>query len=64
MPLSELVRAVKHQLGSIVAKSAGSQYRSGDRSADWLKWRANRGQEFLIGAYILKGALALCLGHR
>jgi ATP-dependent DNA ligase len=37
---SELVRAVRnHQLEGIVVKSAGSQYRSGERSADWLKWR-------------------------
>jgi bifunctional non-homologous end joining protein LigD len=44
VPLSELMRAVrKHQLEGIVAKRAGSQYRSGERSADWVKWRANRG---------------------
>jgi len=38
-----------------VAKRAGSQYRSGERSADWVKWRANRGQEFVIGGYIPNG---------
>jgi ATP-dependent DNA ligase len=38
VPLPELVRAVrKHQLEGIVAKRAGGQYRSGERSADWLK---------------------------
>ena len=35
VPLPELVKAVrKHQLEGIVAKRAGSQYRSGERSAD------------------------------
>ena len=49
MPLSELVSAVRqHQLEGIVAKRIGSPY----RSADWLKWRANRGQEFVIGGYV------------
>ena len=55
-PLSELMREVKkHQLEGIVAKRAGSQYRSGARSPDWLKWRANRGQEFVVGGYIPNG---------
>jgi ATP-dependent DNA ligase len=64
--LPELMRAVKkHQLEGIVAKRAGSQYRSGERSADWLKWRANRGQEFVIGGYIPNGdALdSILVGH-
>jgi bifunctional non-homologous end joining protein LigD len=53
VPLPELMQAVrKHQLEGIVARRAGSQYRSGERSAEWLKWRANRGQEFVIGGYI------------
>jgi len=38
-----------------VAKRAGSEYRSGARSADWLKWRVNLGQEFVIGGYIPNG---------
>jgi ATP-dependent DNA ligase len=54
--LSQLMKAVrKHQLEGIIAKRANSQYRSGERSADWLKWRANRGQEFVIGGYIPNG---------
>jgi DNA ligase D-like protein (predicted ligase) len=56
VPLSELIREVRrHQLEGIIAKRAGSHYRSGMRSADWLKWRANRGQEFVIGGYIPNG---------
>jgi hypothetical protein len=38
-----------------VAKLVGSPYRSGDRCGDWLKWRANRGQEFVIGGYLPGG---------
>jgi ATP-dependent DNA ligase len=46
----------KHQLEGIVAKRAGSQYHSGERFADWLKWRAIRGQGFVIGGgYIPNG---------
>src|SRR5262249_55196030 len=49
VPLEKLVTAVrKHRLEGIVAKRVGSPYRSGERSADWWKWRANRGQEFVI----------------
>ena len=56
VPLSELMRAVReHRLEGIVTKRAGSQYRSGERSSDWLKWRANRGQEFVIGGYSPNG---------
>jgi bifunctional non-homologous end joining protein LigD len=58
VPLSDLVRTVReHQLEGIVAKRAGSEYRSGERCADWVKWRANKGQEFVIGGYTLNGAL-------
>jgi bifunctional non-homologous end joining protein LigD len=54
--LSELVSAVRqHQLEGIIAKRLGSPYRSGERCADWLKWRANRGQEFVIAGYVPGG---------
>src|SRR6516164_2580531 len=56
VPLPELMRAVKkHQLEGIVAKRARSPYRSGERSPEWVKWRANRGQEFVIGGYTPNG---------
>jgi len=56
VPVSALMHAVrKHQLEGIVAKRSGSPYRSGELSADWVKWRANRGQEFVIGGYIPNG---------
>jgi bifunctional non-homologous end joining protein LigD len=66
VPLPELMKAVrKHQLEGIVAKRAGSQYRSGERSRDWLKWRANRGQEFVLGGYIPNGDVldSLLIGY-
>jgi ATP-dependent DNA ligase len=56
MPLPDLMQEVRqHHLEGIVAKRAGSQYRSGERCSDWLKWRANRGQEFVIGGYLPNG---------
>jgi ATP-dependent DNA ligase len=62
-PFPSTVR--KHQLEGIVAKRAGNQYRSGVRSPDWLKWRANRGQEFVIGGYIPDGDMvdSLLVGY-
>ena len=51
--LADLERVVReHRLEGIVAKRAGSPYRSGERCGDWLKWRANCDQEFVIGGYI------------
>jgi ATP-dependent DNA ligase len=56
VPLPELMGAVrKHQLEGIAAKRAGSPYRSGERSFDWIKWRVNRSQEFVVGGYIPNG---------
>jgi bifunctional non-homologous end joining protein LigD len=56
VPLADLECAVReHRLEGIVAKRAGSPYRSGERSSEWLKWRANRGQEFVVGGYIPNG---------
>lgn len=66
VPLSELMNAVReHQLEGIVAKRAGSEYHSGERSADWMKWRANRSQEFVIGGYIPSGDIldSLLVGY-
>jgi ATP-dependent DNA ligase len=56
VPLSELIRAVrKPQLEGIVSTRAGSPYRSGERCGDLVKWRANRGQKFVIGGYAPNG---------
>jgi bifunctional non-homologous end joining protein LigD len=39
-------------LEGIVCKRLGSPYRPGARSRDWLKIRARRGQELVIGGYM------------
>jgi DNA ligase D-like protein (predicted ligase) len=53
VPAAEFVETVRaHGLEGVVAKRRASPYRSGDRSADWLKLRLNQGQEFVIGGYI------------
>ncbi len=39
-------------LEGIVCKRLGSPYRQGKRSRDWLKIRARRGQELVIGGYM------------
>jgi DNA ligase D-like protein (predicted ligase) len=50
---AELLKVVRaHGLEGIVAKRRNSSYRPGDRSGDWVKFRANRRQEFVIGGYV------------
>ena len=56
VPAAELLATVRqHGLEGIVAKRRTSTYRPGDRSGDWVKMRANRGQEFVIGGYVPSG---------
>jgi ATP-dependent DNA ligase len=53
VPASELLATVRqHGLEGIVAKRRSSTYRPGDRSGDWLKLRANKGQELVIVGYV------------
>src|SRR5260370_26423534 len=48
-----LMAAVRtNGLEGIVAKRRNSSYKPGDRSGAWVKVRANRGQELVIGGYI------------
>jgi bifunctional non-homologous end joining protein LigD len=55
VPLPDVMLAARQlPLEGIVAKRAGSRYRAGERCGDWLKWRASRGQEFVIGGYVAK----------
>jgi bifunctional non-homologous end joining protein LigD len=50
---AELVRVAKEfGFEGIVAKRADSFYESGKRSGAWLKYRVNKGQEFVIGGYV------------
>jgi len=49
---TDLLRAAKeHSLEGIIAKRKDSLYERGKRSGAWLKYRINRGQEFVIGGY-------------
>jgi bifunctional non-homologous end joining protein LigD len=50
---SDLIHAAK-ELGfeGIVGKQTDSVYESGKRSGAWVKYRINRGQEFVIGGYV------------
>ncbi len=47
-----LLSAVREQgLEGIVGKQKNSYYQPGKRSGAWIKYRVNRGQEFVIGGY-------------
>src|SRR4030095_16014209 len=49
---ADLIRAAKEQsLEGIIAKRKDSIYKAGKRTGAWLKYRINRGQEFVIGGY-------------
>src|SRR5262245_41467572 len=49
----ELIRVAKEfGFEGIVAKRKDSLYESGKRSGAWVKYRVNRGQEFVIGGYV------------
>jgi ATP-dependent DNA ligase len=49
---ADLIRAAKEQsLEGIVAKRKDSLYMRAKRSGAWVKYRINRGQEFVIGGY-------------
>ena len=48
----ELVRVAKEfGFEGIVAKRKDSVYESGKRTGAWVKYKVNRGQEFVIGGY-------------
>ncbi len=50
---NDLLVAVREQkLEGVVAKRKDSLYEAGKRSGSWIKYRVNRGQEFVIGGYI------------
>ena len=55
-PLPDLIASVKGQgFEGLVAKRRDSRYEAGLRSGAWQKMRVNRGQEFVIGGYIVGG---------
>jgi DNA ligase D-like protein (predicted ligase) len=53
-PASEMIRAITGLgLEGIVAKRQDSLYESGKRSGSWVKYKINKGQEFVVGGYTL-----------
>ena len=49
---TDLIRVAKEfDFEGIVAKRKDSPYESGKRSGAWVKYKVNRGQEFVIGGY-------------
>jgi len=49
----DIVAAVREQkLEGVIAKRKDSYYEPGKRTGSWVKYRVNRGQEFVIGGYI------------
>jgi bifunctional non-homologous end joining protein LigD len=62
---TELVR-VAREVGfeGIVAKRKDSVYESGKRTGAWVKYKVNRGQEFVVGGYTLGNPFdALIVGY-
>src|SRR5262249_24201341 len=50
---ADLIRVAKEfGFEGIVAKRKDSLYEPGKRSGAWLKYRINKGQEFVIGGYV------------
>ena len=50
---SEIIAAVRQQyLEGVVAKRKDSLYEAGERTGAWIKYRVNRGQEFVVGGYL------------
>ena len=62
---SNLIRVVKEfGFEGIVAKRKDSLYESGKRTGAWVKYRVNRGQEFVVGGYTPGNPLdALIVGY-
>jgi bifunctional non-homologous end joining protein LigD len=51
-PADDLIRAAAELgLEGVVAKRQDSLYESGKRSGAWVKYKINKGQEFVIGGY-------------
>src|SRR6266568_2544043 len=50
-PEALLSAVVEQGLEGIIGKQEDSHYQPGKRSGAWIKYRVNRGQEFVIGGY-------------
>jgi DNA ligase D-like protein (predicted ligase) len=63
---SDMLAAVRQQqLEGVIGKRKDSLYEAGKRSGAWVKCRANRGQELVIGGYIrgTHGVDSLIVGY-
>jgi ATP-dependent DNA ligase len=63
---NDMLPVVREQgLEGIVAKRRDSLYDSGKRTGAWIKYGVNRGQEFVIGGYLLgpHGLDSLIVGY-
>jgi DNA ligase D-like protein (predicted ligase) len=50
---SEMLAVVReHGLEGVIGKRKDSLYQAGKRTGSWIKYRVNRGEEFVIGGYI------------
>ena len=50
---SDMLAAARQQgLEGVIGKRKDSLYEAGKRTGSWIKYRVNRGQEFVIGGYI------------
>jgi len=50
---NDMLAAVRHQrLEGVIGKRRDSAYEAGKRTGSWVKYRVNRGQEFVIGGYV------------
>ena len=50
---TDMLAAVRQQqLEGVIGKRKDSLYQPGKRTGAWIKYRVNRGQEFVIGGYI------------
>jgi bifunctional non-homologous end joining protein LigD len=50
---NDMLAAVRQQqLEGVIGKRKDSTYEAGKRTGAWIKYRVNRGQEFVIGGYI------------
>jgi bifunctional non-homologous end joining protein LigD len=62
-PRAILEAAMENGMEGLVAKNQASKYRPGHRTRDWLKIKAVKKQEFVIGGWIpLKGSVKLGVG--
>lgn len=52
IPPKQLIAAAKRSgLEGVIGKRVDSRYESGERSAAWVKYKTNKGQELVIGGY-------------